>query len=326
MLGKNVRQQCALSAFRNAIESLERRVMLALSIGSTAGAASAPQVFAPMSVALASSDVESGRTLIDFENTPSLPAAEAGAEQDINVPGIATIRGGTVGSSFTHFPAASYATLPNSYWTASSKVNGVNADPSLQPEITIDVNPEFDVSEISFPLFNGMGTVTSYVVQAFSGTTLLENRVFQDVPPNDPDQGHVTVDIKQPDINKVTIATSGAPADQWDFIIDSIAFNGTVQQQVPVRSTSPAVTGVSFGGSGQNTNITIYGSGFGDSPFPNTTTGDLPYLELGDLRNGKEVFRAGNSAFGNSGSDDAVTLVYKSWSNNKIIIGGFAGA
>jgi hypothetical protein len=261
---------------------------------------------------------------VDFEHTPLLPAAPSGGtvEEDITAPGLATFKGGTVASNLNHFPAISYATAPNVYWTASQDNSG--ADPSFQPAIEIDADPRLTVSEISFPLFNGEPFPVSYTVDAFSGSTLLGSQTMANVAAN-ATSGRAVVDIKEPNITALTIAPSGAISSEWDFIIDSVTFNSSVQQAVPIRSATPHIVGVAFSGSGANTVLTIDGSGFGNAPSQVPFTGNLANFLLVDGGSGTSApFEAGSTNFGSN--SNVVTLNYQSWSDNQIVISGFSGA
>jgi hypothetical protein len=86
-----------------------------------------------------------------------------------------------------------------------------------------------------------------------------------------------------------------------------------VAQSEPV--TGPRITSVSKITTEQFQTITIKGSGFGtQAPY----TGDSDYIAVNDK---SRHWQAGYSKY-----SDTVTLVVSSWSNTKIILGGFSGA
>lgn len=98
---------------------------------------------------------------------------------------------------------------------------------------------------------------------------------------------------------------------------------------VPGGTGTPQVTSVTFSGSGQDLQIDIRGSGFGNAPVAMPFTGDLDYLGFGDFRthcgDGSALFGAGFGGWGVV-SASSVTLNFQSWSDNEIVIDGFAGS
>ncbi len=106
------------------------------------------------------------------------------------------------------------------------------------------------------------------------------------------------------------------------------ASSASTTSGVSNASAAPAITGVTFSGSGQGTTMVISGSGFGNGPFSSAFTGDLNDFSFSDLGqqpgNTTPIFTAGNAGFA-SGQADSVTLDYESWSNNQIIVSGFGG-
>jgi hypothetical protein len=168
--------------------------------------------------------------LINFETTPNLPTGpslfvDAGAMQTITVPGVATFTGGVVLGNATNFPAQAYATSPNVYATVAG------ADPSLLPTLTMDIDPAFSVSEVSFPLFNGMTISESYIVTFYDGATLLSSQTFSNIPSNI-NNGYVIVDFTGTHITRMTVGAASTSGG-WDFLIDSVALNQRVQDAVP---------------------------------------------------------------------------------------------
>lgn len=99
----------------------------------------------------------------------------------------------------------------------------------------------------------------------------------------------------------------------------------SVQQGVPVKSTQPAVTGVTFSGSGASTMMVIRGAGFGIAPTQVPLTGDIDFFSLQDTsNNGSNTFTAGGNYFSATAAD-GITLNYQSWDDNEIVISGFGG-
>jgi Bacterial Ig-like domain (group 3) len=80
----------------------------------------------------------------------------------------------------------------------------------------------------------------------------------------------------------------------------------------------PTITSVSLITAQQYQTITIKGSGFGKhAPY----TGDSNFISFFDLRTNPPGWQAGYSGF-----NDTITLIVNSWSNTKIVLGGFSGA
>ena len=97
---------------------------------------------------------------------------------------------------------------------------------------------------------------------------------------------------------------------------------------VPIP-TVPNIASVSFSGTGKNLQIVVDGSGFGNAPVSMPFTGNLKYFAFSDFRShcggGSSQFVAGFEGWG-AGFASPVTLKYKYWTNNKIVIGGFGGS
>jgi hypothetical protein len=162
--------------------------------------------------------------LVDFETVPVLapgPSTFGGAAQTVVVPGVATFTGGTVLGFATNFPAIGFATIPNVYGTA----NGVAG---YLETLTITTDPINTVTEVSFPIFNGENFIQSYVATAFNGASQVAQQTFLNLPTNF-NSGFAIVDLLAPNITSVTITPVGAPAS-FDFLIDSVAFNESVEQ------------------------------------------------------------------------------------------------
>ncbi len=190
----------------------------------------------------ASAATVSAPLLANFETVPPTPTGpdlfrEAGPTQTIAVPNVATFTGGVVLGNATNFPAMSYATAPNSYGTASANyVPGTS--PTLKSTINIALSPTYTADEVSFPLFNGVTSSTSYVVTAFDGSTAVASQSFMNVPAN-LSSGFRVVDLKAPMITSVTV--SPTDTSEWDFAIDSFAFNESVQQGIKGVAPEPGL-------------------------------------------------------------------------------------
>jgi hypothetical protein len=180
--------------------------------------------------------------LINFETTPVLPVgpstfAAAGPAQIIVVPGVATITGGVVLGNETNLPAQSFATPPNVYGTAGF-------GDSLSSTLTITFDPAFSVDEVSFPILNGSTQAESYVVDAFNGATLIGTQTLSDVASNG-SSGFGIIDLASTTntFTSVTIAPLALDASccsGWDYSIDSIALNESVQTAVGGPTPEPA--------------------------------------------------------------------------------------
>lgn len=186
---------------------------------------------------LASSLPASAATaLVNFDppGTPQGPSTyvAAGAQQTIST-APANFTGGVVLGFATFFPAISFATAPNVYGTADFGAN-------LGRTLDINVNAGFATSEVSFALFNGETFGQSYTATAFDGTTAVASQTLFNIAANF-NAGYGIVDLQAANITRVSIAPVGAPT-VWDFLIDTVAFNQTVQQgaaSLPPPSSPP---------------------------------------------------------------------------------------
>jgi hypothetical protein len=98
----------------------------------------------------------------------------------------------------------------------------------------------------------------------------------------------------------------------------------------PVSAGAPKITSVSFSALGTpvDLHVVVKGEGFGPAPTALPLVGDLNWFYFWDGRahcGTSAAFAAGGRYFGDAPAD-AVTLRYRSWSDTKIVIGGFAGA
>jgi len=83
-------------------------------------------------------------------------------------------------------------------------------------------------------------------------------------------------------------------------------------------SAQPTIKSVSLITAEQYQTITIKGTGFGThEPY----TGDSYYISFFDLRTNPPGWEAGYTGY-----NDTITLIVNSWSNTKIVLGGFSGA
>ena len=202
--------------------------------------------FGLMTVAAAgTSPANAAVALVDFEKTPSLAT---GPSIYVAVPGPqtittapATFTGGVVLGFATFFPAIAFATKPNVYGSADFGNGHSKA-------ISININPTFATTEVSFALFNGETFNQSYTVNAFNGATLVANQTLNSIAPNF-NSGYGLVDLNSAGgITSVTIAPTGAPA-VWDFLIDTVAFNQNITSIINappppvVQPATPAIHG-----------------------------------------------------------------------------------
>jgi hypothetical protein len=161
--------------------------------------------------------------VVTFDDLPTGPSTFGSPAQTITtVPAVFT--GGTVLGFAASFPQIVFATSPNVYGTVSGGI--------YSNTLTISVNTAFPTTEVSFPLFNGATTPVSYVVNAFNGASIVGTETFTNIPSNASQTGFAIADlINAGGITSVTIA----PIDTtgfFDFLIDTIAFNESVQTAV----------------------------------------------------------------------------------------------
>jgi hypothetical protein len=173
--------------------------------------------------------------VIDFDppGTPQGPSIYVAvpAQQTI-VTAPATFSGGVVLGLATFFPAISFATSPNVYGTADFG-NG------LATSLTIDMDPTYITTEVSFALFNGETFFQSYSVDAFDGAILVGNQTLTRIAPNF-NSGYGLVDlIVGTGITRINISPIGQPS-VWDFLIDTVAFNQSLSV-IPNPPPTPVI-------------------------------------------------------------------------------------
>lgn len=183
--------------------------------------------------------------LINFETVPVEPTgpalfATAGAAQTITVPGVATISGGVILGDETNLPAQAFGTPPNVYGTAGFGDN-------LSSTLTISFNAAFPVTQVSFPVFNGATISESYSITAYNGAAVVASQILTNLASNS-SGGYAIADLSSANISSLTIAPTALndPAvNGWDFSIDSIALNESVQQAFAPEPEGLGVLGLS---------------------------------------------------------------------------------
>jgi hypothetical protein len=178
---------------------------------------------------------------IDFENEPALPAqpnnfAAAGAMQTYSKPGVYGISGGVVLGNPTFLAAFPlHGTPPNLYGTTDI------ADPSLLNTITLTFPSAEDIVSVTGVLFNGQNSPEDYVVDAFSGLTLVAMNTFTGIEPDSSTSAFRNISLSslaaQP-ITSVTITTSNALVNGWDFFVDTITITAAAVTPAPEPSTA----------------------------------------------------------------------------------------
>jgi hypothetical protein len=178
---------------------------------------------------------------IDFENEPALPAqpnnfAAAGAMQTYSKPGVYSISGGVVLGNPTFLAAfPSHGTPPNLYGTTDV------ADPSLLSTITLTLPSAEDIVSVTGVLFNGQPVAEDYVVDAFSGLTLVAMNTFTGMVAASSTSAFGNISLSslaaQP-ITSVTITTPNALVNGWDFFVDTITITAAAVTPAPEPSTA----------------------------------------------------------------------------------------
>jgi hypothetical protein len=125
--------------------------------------------------------------------------------------------------------------------------------------------------------------------------------------------------------------TVGVPGDAIEIGVWNPQEHSGVQASVwggnipPVQPGTPQISNVLISGSGQNLNITIFGTGFGSAPSGLPCTCDTAFLRIGDYA--YHYFNGQSSVYFRAGfTGDNITLNYSAWSDTEIQITGFGGA
>ena len=161
-------------------------------------------------------------TFDDLPQGPSLFSQASPVPQTIVYPQ-ATFTGGVVLGLPTAFPQQGFATSPNLYGTCSCA--GLET-------LTITIT-SFPTTEVSFPVFNGQTFTQGYTVTAFDASNaIIGSQDLANVPSNGSSNGFAVADlITATDIASITITPDGSPGS-WDFFVDSVALNESVQTAV----------------------------------------------------------------------------------------------
>lgn len=170
---------------------------------------------------------------------PSIYVAVPGPQTITTTPAVFT--GGVLLGFATFFPAIAFASAPNVYGTA-------DFGNRLAKQLTIDINPAYMTTEVSFALFNGETFSQSYVVNAYNGSAVVASQTLSNIAPNF-NSGYALADVLSlSGITQVTIAPVGSPS-VWDFLIDSVAFNQNITSVITgppppvVQPPTPPVRG-----------------------------------------------------------------------------------
>jgi hypothetical protein len=168
---------------------------------------------------------------IDFDTTPALAAGPSSFPTNaevVTVPGLATVSGGAVLSDVLYlapYPVPG-SSGRNVYGTAF--FNGA----TYSPTITIDFDPSVVVTSVSGLLYNGETQTETFVVSAYSGSTLVDTYTLSDVlDSNDPD-GYGTFSVSASSITRLVF--SSASSTDYDYFIDDLA---VTYQPVPEPSS-----------------------------------------------------------------------------------------
>src|ERR1700730_11181189 len=187
---------------------------------------------------------------IDFENLPSLPAqpntfAAAGAKQIYTVAGVFSIDGGVVLGNPTFLPAFPlHGTQPNLYGTADF------ADPSLLDTITLPFPAAEDIVSVTGVLFNGQTLPEDYVVDAFSGLTLVAVNTFNGMAGRSSTSAFGNISLSSLAALPLTFATLTTPnalVNGWDFFVDTITITAAAVTPAPEPSTALILLTGAFG-------------------------------------------------------------------------------
>ena len=178
---------------------------------------------------------------INFETLPSLPPqpnsfAAAGAMQTYSSAGVFAITGGVALGNPTFLAAFPlHGTPPNLYGTTDV------ADPSLLSTITLTLPSAEDIVSVTGVLFNGQPLAEDYVVDAFSGPTLVAMNTFTGMAGSSSTSAFGNISLTslaaQP-ITSVTITTPNAAVNGWDFLVDTITITAAAVTPAPEPNTA----------------------------------------------------------------------------------------
>jgi hypothetical protein len=178
---------------------------------------------------------------INFETLPALPTqpnnfAAAGAKQTYSSAGVFSIDGGVALGNPTFLAAfPSHGTPPNLYGTTDV------ADPSLLSTITLTLPSAEDIISVTGVLFNGQPIAENYVVDAFSGATLVAMNTFTGMAAASSTSAFGNISLSSVaalPITSVTITTPNAGANGWDFLVDTITITAAAVTPAPEPSTA----------------------------------------------------------------------------------------
>ena len=200
-------------------------------------------VLAMLGVVVLSMGMVNAETLVvDFENVPPLPQgpplfSQAGPAQTIDVDGKVTVTNGVVLGYPTNLPATPYATEPNLYGTYHA------ADPSLTANVTLEFADDFEVHQLEGLLFNGWTSSVDYTVTAYDADDNVVDTDFFDDMPSNYNGGYGQFSLASLEaIAKVVFSPDSDST--WDYFVDTIVVNGTLQGVFDVPT--PAAAGMGF--------------------------------------------------------------------------------
>ena len=110
-------------------------------------------------------------------------------------------------------------------------------DATLLPTLSITIDPSLAVTTVEGLLFNGLVGTDSFLVQAFSGSALVDSVSLDDLAANLGGgfdvfrlaSGGATIDLVTIDAD-----LAGPFPGEWDFFIDTLAINEPIENVVAV--------------------------------------------------------------------------------------------
>jgi hypothetical protein len=174
--------------------------------------------------------------IIDFEDTPNLLTGpslfeDAGAAQEISIGGV-TLNGGVVLGFPTNFFAPEFSTAPNVYGTAFHPSGGVVASPTLLPTVSISIDSGLAAQTVEGLLFNGLINLDTFTINAFSGGSVVDSLLFENVPSN-LDAGFSVFRLNSGgsaiDLVEISADLGGSLPGEWDFFIDTVAIGVPIE-------------------------------------------------------------------------------------------------